>query len=76
MNRFPRKAAEDFKIGGDILVQKGMDINISLHGILRREKYFENADDFEPLRFSDENKRKMNHLAFIPFSSGPKNCIG
>jgi len=67
---------EDFIIGEDIQVKKGMDINISLHGLLRRPKYFENPDEFNPERFNDSNKRNINHLAYIPFSSGPKNCIG
>ncbi|KAL4500541.1 hypothetical protein ABPG72_002965 [Tetrahymena utriculariae] len=73
---FTRKAERDFYIGDNILVQKGMQVNISLHGVLRREKYFQNPDEFIPERFSEENKKNINHLAFIPFSSGPKNCIG
>ncbi|KAL4468670.1 hypothetical protein ABPG74_005173 [Tetrahymena malaccensis] len=73
---FARRAEKDFYIGDKILVQKGMQVNISLHGMLRREKYFQNPDEFIPERFNEENKKNINHLAFIPFSSGPKNCIG
>ena len=67
---------EDFIIGGDIKIPKGMNLSLSIHALLRRPKYFENPDEFNPERFNDANIRNLNSLAYIPFSSGPKNCIG
>ena len=67
---------EEFIIGGNIKIPKGMNLSLSFHALSRRPKYFENPDEFDPERFNDTNKRNLNYLAYIPFSSGPKNCIG
>lgn len=45
-------------------------------GLHRDAKYFPNPDLFDPERFSDENKTKIVDGTFIPFGSGPRNCIG
>lgn len=49
---------------------------IPVAGIHRDEQYYPNSLKFDPERFSDENKNKIQPFTYLPFGSGPRNCIG
>nr|XP_023020268.1 cytochrome P450 9e2-like [Leptinotarsa decemlineata] len=36
----------------------------------------EDPDRFDPERFNEENKDKINSYTYLPFGIGPRNCIG
>ncbi|KAF5279688.1 hypothetical protein FQA39_LY18237 [Lamprigera yunnana] len=58
-----------------LLVEKGTIVVIPVIGIHRDEKYFPAPKKFDPERFSDENKHNIKPFSYMPFGSGPRNCI-
>ncbi|NWI86085.1 CP4B1 protein, partial [Pitta sordida] len=54
----------------------GCVIGLSIFGIHRNRDVWENPEVYDPLRFSPENSAQRHSHAFLPFSAGPRNCIG
>ncbi|CAG4951273.1 unnamed protein product [Parnassius apollo] len=57
-------------------VPTGTICNIHIYDLHRRENLFPNPSVFDPDRFLPENMAKRHCYAYIPFSAGPRNCIG
>jgi len=53
-----------------------MIVNIPLYPLHRDPQYFPNPEKFDPDRFSPDRKRIIHPNAFMPFGSGPRNCVG
>ncbi|XP_055589828.1 cytochrome P450 9e2-like [Uranotaenia lowii] len=49
---------------------------IPIHGLHHDPAYFPNPDRFDPERFSEENRVTITPGSYLPFGSGPRNCIG
>lgn len=50
---------------------------VPIYSMGRMETLFKNAMDFVPERFDVETTAsKQNPFAYVPFSAGPRNCIG
>ncbi|KAI4464094.1 cytochrome p450 [Holotrichia oblita] len=59
-----------------VVLNPGDVIFIPINGIHLDPQYYPNPDRFDPERFSDENKGKISPYTFLPFGTGPRNCIG
>lgn len=62
--------------GGKYLVPAGSLCAISAHVLHLNPYVFKDPEKFDPERFSHENNLKRHPYAYIPFSAGPRNCIG
>ena len=70
-----RRMEEDTVIGGQTFY-KDTTIVINIFGLHRNEEYWENPLKFNPYRFMGDEFQQRNPYCYIPFSAGPRNCIG
>jgi len=70
-----RKLSEPMNADGHML-PAGTNLDVSIWWLHRDPEHWDNAEEFDPERFSEENSRGRNPYAFVPFSAGPRNCIG
>jgi cytochrome P450 len=70
-----RKALRDDQLG-EYFVPAGTELYVAPYFIQRHPDLWEEPDRFNPDRFSPENSKHRHRLATIPFSVGPRNCIG
>jgi cytochrome P450 len=72
---FLRQVAEETTLGGYRL-KKGSLILISPYLLHRRAEIFENPEAFIPERWDNDLEKRLPKYAYIPFSAGPRICIG
>lgn len=58
------------------MIKKGTSIFIPIYAIQNDADYYPNPEQFDPDRFSSEEKKKRNTSTYMPFGFGPRNCIG
>jgi cytochrome P450 len=70
-----RKALRNDQLG-EYFVPAGTEIYVPPYFIQRHPDLWEQPDRFNPDRFGPDNASRRHRLATIPFSTGPRNCIG
>ncbi|KAF2901445.1 hypothetical protein ILUMI_04742 [Ignelater luminosus] len=58
-----------------LLIERDQVVLIPVAGIHRDPKYFPNPEKFDPERFNEENRNNIEPFSYMPFGSGPRNCI-
>lgn len=59
-----------------MVVPKGTRVMIPVYSIHHDPEIYPKPEIFDPDRFTEENKSRRPHYAYLPFGSGPRNCIG
>ncbi|XP_053393028.1 cytochrome P450 3A25-like [Mercenaria mercenaria] len=75
LNRLNRVANEDITVGA-ITIPKGTVIHVPVWTIHHSEENYPDPETFDPERFSQSKKGATDGVAFLPFGTGPRNCIG
>jgi cytochrome P450 len=70
-----RKALRNDQLG-EYFVPAGTEIYVPPYFIQRHPNLWEEPDRFNPDRFRPDNTKRRHRLATIPFSVGPRNCVG
>lgn len=70
-----RTALADDEVGGQ-KIKAGATVIISPWILQRHKLLWDQPDAFKPERFLPENRKAVDRYAYIPFSAGPRVCIG
>ncbi|XP_011701419.1 PREDICTED: cytochrome P450 4C1-like isoform X1 [Wasmannia auropunctata] len=70
-----RVTGEDVKLQS-YLVPAGTTVLLNIYGVHRDPNFWPNPEIFDPDRFLPEKSRNRHPYSYLPFSAGPRNCIG
>ncbi|KAL3202618.1 hypothetical protein MRX96_042340 [Rhipicephalus microplus] len=70
-----RATSEDISLGKHV-VPADSDVDIFIYALHRDPSVFPDPEVFDPDRFLPENVVHRHPYAYVPFSAGPRNCIG
>ena len=70
-----RDLEEDTVIDGHT-IYKNTDVYVNIIMLHRNESYWKEPAKFNPYRFKPENANERHPFCYVPFSAGPRNCVG
>ncbi|XP_043249673.1 cytochrome P450 4g15 [Colletes gigas] len=72
-----REIKTDLKLAsGDYTVPAGSTVVIGTFKMHRQPHIYPNPDVFDPDNFLPEKTANRHYYAFVPFSAGPRSCVG
>ncbi|XP_045140312.1 cytochrome P450 3A4-like [Echinops telfairi] len=73
--RIERVCKKDVEVCG-LMIPKGTVVMVPSFALQRDPEYWPEPEKFLPERFSKENKDNIDPYLYLPFGTGPRNCIG
>ncbi|KAL6416373.1 hypothetical protein ACFW04_013527 [Cataglyphis niger] len=70
-----RNIEEDVKLHSHV-IPAGTMLFLNIYGVHRDPNFWSNPEIFDPDRFLPERIQKRHPYSYLPFSAGPRNCIG
>ncbi|XP_005176349.1 cytochrome P450 4g1 [Musca domestica] len=72
-----RKAEEDVNLkSGPYTIAKGTTVVLLQYFVHRRADIYPDPEKFNPDNFLPERTANRHYYAYIPFSAGPRSCVG
>jgi cytochrome P450 len=70
-----RRSETETEIGG-YPIPAGSNVVVSQYATHRHPQFWEDAERFDPARFTREREEARHRCAYFPFGAGPRACIG
>ncbi|XP_015378895.1 PREDICTED: probable cytochrome P450 6a14 [Diuraphis noxia] len=72
-----RVATKTYHVPNDsLIIEKGQKLIIPIFSLHFDPKYYSDPEQFNPERFTTEEKAKRPNGVYLPFGDGPRICIG
>nr|ARW29619.1 P450 [Corythucha ciliata] len=71
-----RKLSQDVILKDETIIPQGANLVMIPFLIHRNPQAFPDPEVFNPERFTSDKSAERHPFSYIPFSAGPKNCIG
>nr|XP_014101708.1 cytochrome P450 4g15 [Bactrocera oleae] len=72
-----RELREDLKLAsGPYVIPRGATVTVATYKLHRNPNVYENPNIFNPDNFLPERQANRHYYAFVPFSAGPRSCVG
>lgn len=63
-------------LGEDLVIKKGVQVSANMWALHFDPEVWPDPEKFDPERFSKEATAARDPIYFMPFGTGPRNCIG
>nr|AHW57310.1 CYP6CT1 [Chilo suppressalis] len=72
-----RRCTKDYQMpGSDLVVEEGTLVFVPCQAFQMDPEIFPEPEQFDPERFTPENKAKLHPCHWMPFGEGPRKCLG